>query len=122
MRYFRIFMLGGPTAVAYAIKLSWIQRRMARIQLLLDREHELHQAHLAELNEAREQTTRDINKLLDESIQQIAQYVDREKEVHRALVSELHADMNTLIGMHFGTSISAAKFRAHCEKEAGVHA
>ncbi len=48
--YGRIFLLGGPLGLAYVAKQAWISRRMKAVRTYMDRERELHRAHMAQLN------------------------------------------------------------------------
>lgn len=49
--YGRIFLLGGPLGLAYVARQAWIARRMKTLRTCMDRERDLHRAHMVQLND-----------------------------------------------------------------------
>ena len=50
MTLFKTLCLGGPVAVAHVLRQAHLARRMKRVCLYIEREKELHRAHLKQLN------------------------------------------------------------------------
>jgi hypothetical protein len=46
----RIFARGGPVGLYHILKLAVIRRRLARVSVLIHREHELHRDHMRALS------------------------------------------------------------------------
>lgn len=49
-QYGRIFLLGGPVGVHYALKLQWLDWRQRQTMAMIDGEKDQHRHHLAQLN------------------------------------------------------------------------